>query len=651
MVVSEMPRWLVFSLISSLLCICGALCVPLMSTIFKGNKQTHSSNNTKLVNYGLSLSAGSMLTTSLNMMLPKIDRTNRLGVFLGVLSGVCISLSLNYVVHVYASESLVHCAHGDGEDDDHDHHLHGHSHSHDHSHSHQHTHPHTQDGHRQSLGRLNRNNSLTHSHKLSQVYDSNEPIPPQQKQDNVPTQSHQVDVNYEINCQVNHHPTMRRQSESDPLLSTNANTNTVKDTLHPSTAPENSTNNNNNNDNITLTISRKKSITMGKSLIDLLTKRHRNSIGDCCSLGECTPTIEPDELPCTRSGMISSHHLLPTLSQKSSGNTNLNTARTNHTMDTNDLETFQKTQQGIACVENMIGYDLENLSLYRKNFYFAKSNKTEADINDGLCDYGSTSESITSVNTSNSIDSHAELNAPTMESLNNDHHHHSYSNEDHDSDNLDTYDLENNITRAESYPHSSLLIRHHSLQPSHAHHHHIETPFSKLLSIGMQTCIVLTLHKFPEGFIIYYTNKNDTPDSLGFSIFLSLTIHNFVEGFAMALPLYAIFEKKWLALVITAVLGGGSQPMGALLGYLIFRNKASGDENPLQMDILLSITAGFLLVIGLQMFQTGIGFSDGHHHHQGEANEEMKMNHSSGTTCLKWCCAGVLLILASQVFK
>lgn len=165
----------------------------------------------------------------------------------------------------------------------------------------------------------------------------------------------------------------------------------------------------------------------------------------------------------------------------------------------------------------------------------------------------------------------------------------------------------------------------------------------------MQTCLVLALHKFPEGFIIFYTNRSDSSKSLGFSIFLSLTIHNFVEGFAMTLPFYTVFESKWVAILITAVLGGGSQPLGALIGYFIFKGSTPRDHEP-NMDFLLSVTAGFLLVIGLQMFQTGIGFSDGHHHHQGEGDEEMKQSHSSGTTCLKWCCTGVLLILASALF-
>lgn len=619
--IQESPRWLVFSLISSILCISGALCVPLMSAMFKSNTQSSSSNNTKLVNYGLSLSAGSMLTTSLYMMLPKMNKKNKSGVFLGVLTGVCISLILNYIVHVYASESLVHCAHGDEHDEGHTHgEMHSGVHGHDHHH-HDHHHGHSsKHEHEHSTANKNGNNG------------------------NNPT--HQVNVNYEIQYRENYaneegnSNDTNSYTESDPLL---PNTNNgVKESSR-------NKNMNSNNKNVTVTLSKKKSITVGKSLIDLFTKNSRKSIGDCCSLGECTPTLETNDLPCSKIAMMSSNNIIPTISNRSDNN-NCNSNNLEH-VSSNNLDSIMKNQQGIACVENVIGYDLENLSLYRKNFYSANSDKEESNIsyhnhtthsNSSAGDQcGSSSESFSSVHDSNSIDSHEELND----------HQHNHSSISNGPNNFNKFDLENHISHIESYPYSGYVIRHHSLQTSHIHHHHIETPFSKLLSIGMQTCIVLTLHKFPEGFIIFYTNKDDTPDSLGFSIFLSLTIHNFVEGFAMTLPLYAIFETKWLAVLITAILGGGSQPMGALLGYLIFGRKPNTNENALQMDFFLSVTAGFLLFIGLQMFQTGVGFSDAHHHHHGEGNEEMKRNHSSGTTCLKWCCAGVLLIIASQVFE
>ncbi|CCF59071.1 hypothetical protein KAFR_0G00380 [Kazachstania africana CBS 2517] len=449
---SDMPKWLLYSLISSFLCILGSFCVPLLSSFTSKD----SRSNTKLLNYGLSLSAGSMITTALYKMLPRTTDENRYTVFCGVVLGISISLGLNYIVHAFASESLIHCAHDANE----------HSDGHDDHHS---------------------------AHKRTVVVDA--------------------DTTGVYNS-------MSAVTETEPLL-------------------------------------RAKSLKTKKSLIDIISHRHVN--GSCCTnndLVKCCQAMKVDHVSCIPPEMspITDNDVICTIPA---------------TVAAAETATNDNDAYGILCMENSIGYDLENLSLYRKNFLNSKL-AVESD----------------------------------------------------------------SLTSSDNGPDETL------------HHHHLETPFSKLLSIGMQTCLVLTLHKFPEGLIIYYTNHNEENSALGFSIFLSLTIHNFVEGFAMTLPFSSIFESKWLAILITVVLGGGSQPLGALIGYLIFRNKAVDGDNLPHMDLLLSVTAGFLLVISLQMFQTGIGFSDSHHHHSSDIN-----SHSLGTNCLKWCCFGVLLILASNTLK
>lgn len=500
------PRWLLYSLISSVLCILGALCVPLISVAFDNKRNSQS----KLVNYGLSLSAGSMITTSLYMLLPRIDKSNRFKVFPGLLVGICLSFFLNYLVHAFASESLVHCA--DKSDNGTHSHVHSLSQSQPHSHSH------------------------SHSHSRSHL-DDNHDI------ENSPSGHGHLTASSSV-------------SENDPLL--------AKDNHRPK-------------------MKRK------VSLIDMLTRT--KSEGECRDLNECTPVLqseEPEYIAC-----------VPPVIKSSQGEGDV--SQGSGESDDN-LQADAKDHRGLVCMENNVGYDLENLSLYRKNFLSSRHNHTSETAEN----YGS-NQSSHSLASSLGSDI-AEDPAPLVET--------------------------------QSHQENASLYR---------HHHHLETPFSKLLSIGMQTCLVLALHKFPEGFIIFYTNRSDSSKSLGFSIFLSLTIHNFVEGFAMTLPFYTAFKSKWVAILITAVLGGGSQPLGALIGYFIFRGSTPKDHEP-NMDLLLSITAGFLLVIGLQMFQTGIGFSDGHHHHQDEGDEEMKQSHSSGTTCLKWCCTGVLLILASSLF-
>ncbi|EDO18529.1 hypothetical protein Kpol_2001p34 [Vanderwaltozyma polyspora DSM 70294] len=470
----DIPRWLSFSLINSGLCILGGLCVPLLSMTLRTKQNT----NTKLVNYGLSLSAGSMITTALYKMLPHMDDKNSVEVFVGLLFGILTSLSINYIVHAFASESLLHCAHS-----------HDTEHHDDHS-DHEHT-------------------------EVSYTGNDND-------------QSSDSLVNDEVR----------------PLLSKR---NTQKSTL-----------------------------------IDLITNTESSNMGSC-DLGSCVPMAKSKSFSCVPEPVQSS---AITRSGSCCSRPTTENATTNSTIG-------KGHGHGVSCLENDVGYDLENLSIYREHFLSGR--KSNADL-----------------------EQHPHIHNDTIHNSASYHSDHQFN--DH---------------------------------VSRDHHHHLETPFSKLLSIGLQTVLVLTLHKFPEGFIIYYTNRGDKSSSLGLSIFISLAIHNFVEGFAMTLPFYAALQSKTIPILITTVLGGGSQPLGALIGYWIFRNKDKDSNDPesdLRMQFFLSLTAGFLLVIGLQMFQTGIGFSDGHHHHDGEQDEEVKENHSLGTTCLKWCCIGVVLILASGLF-
>jgi ZIP family zinc transporter len=104
-------------------------------------------------------------------------------------------------------------------------------------------------------------------------------------------------------------------------------------------------------------------------------------------------------------------------------------------------------------------------------------------------------------------------------------------------------------------PQSPSSSRHSELLDGVEHHHHV--PTNAFLSIGLQTCMAIALHKLPEGFITYATNHANS--RLGFSVFLALFIHNITEGFAMALPLYLALNSKWKAIIWSSVLGGLSQ--------------------------------------------------------------------------------------------
>lgn len=182
-------------------------------------------------------------------------------------------------------------------------------------------------------------------------------------------------------------------------------------------------------------------------------------------------------------------------------------------------------------------------------------------------------------------------------------------------------------------------VAHKSHLATEHHHHHINSPLSRIMLIGVQTILAITLHKLPEGFITYVTSE--TNPELGFSIFLSLLIHNYTEGFLMCLPLYYSFKgnaamRKLKAVSISAVLGGFSQPLGALAGYFFLQANQGHNINIDKVDyifgITMAVTSGFLTVIALSMFASGVSFS-------GRANFVMV-----------WAILGMCIISVLNVF-
>lgn len=121
------------------------------------------------------------------------------------------------------------------------------------------------------------------------------------------------------------------------------------------------------------------------------------------------------------------------------------------------------------------------------------------------------------------------------------------------------------------------------------------------MRVGIQTALAISLHKLPEGFITFMANHRDS--SLGFSIFLALGIHNLVEGFTIAFPLYLAFRSRSKAILAAFVLGGLSQPIGAIMAYAVTRTKFGRAEESKEMDfaygILFGATAGFMSVISV----------------------------------------------------
>ncbi|KAF7720838.1 hypothetical protein EC973_005981 [Apophysomyces ossiformis] len=148
--------------------------------------------------------------------------------------------------------------------------------------------------------------------------------------------------------------------------------------------------------------------------------------------------------------------------------------------------------------------------------------------------------------------------------------------------------------------------------PHSPHHHDPEVPFvngaeqqgsdagwnrAEYTRVGIQTAVAICIHKFPEGLIMFISNQAST--SLGVSVSIAIAIHNLTEGFMIALPLYYATGSKWAAFTYAAVLGGFSQPLGALLGLLAIKSVEKVQEDML-FGITFGITSGMMSMITIQ---------------------------------------------------
>lgn len=97
--------------------------------------------------------------------------------------------------------------------------------------------------------------------------------------------------------------------------------------------------------------------------------------------------------------------------------------------------------------------------------------------------------------------------------------------------------------------------------------------------------------------------SNESSSQLGLSVAAAMTIHNFIEGFLIALPLFYATGSKLAAFSYAALLGGMSQPLGAVLGLLVIRNVKQLEEDFL-FGIVFGVVSGMMCFIAVQVKKT-----------------------------------------------
>merc|ERR1712232_1433461 len=93
----------------------------------------------------------------------------------------------------------------------------------------------------------------------------------------------------------------------------------------------------------------------------------------------------------------------------------------------------------------------------------------------------------------------------------------------------------------------------------------------KLQQMGINTAAAIAIHNFPEGLATFIATLAEP--SVGITLAVAIGIHNIPEGLCVALPIYYATESRWKGF-FWALLSGISEPIGALIGYLII--KATG---------------------------------------------------------------------------
>lgn len=114
----------------------------------------------------------------------------------------------------------------------------------------------------------------------------------------------------------------------------------------------------------------------------------------------------------------------------------------------------------------------------------------------------------------------------------------------------------------------------------------------KLLRMGILAATAIAIHNFPEGIATFASAIRDI--KLGIPIAVAIAIHNIPEGIAVSVPIYYATGSKKKAFIYS-FLSGLSEPLGAVIGYLIL----APILNDVVFGILFASVAGIMVFISL----------------------------------------------------
>ncbi len=113
-----------------------------------------------------------------------------------------------------------------------------------------------------------------------------------------------------------------------------------------------------------------------------------------------------------------------------------------------------------------------------------------------------------------------------------------------------------------------------------------------LLRTGLVTALAIGIHNFPEGLATFVSALDDV--SLAIPITVAIAIHNIPEGISVSVPIYYATGDRKKAFIYS-FLSGISEPIGAIVGYVLLRNIF----NDVTLGVLLAAVAGIMVFISI----------------------------------------------------
>lgn len=114
----------------------------------------------------------------------------------------------------------------------------------------------------------------------------------------------------------------------------------------------------------------------------------------------------------------------------------------------------------------------------------------------------------------------------------------------------------------------------------------------KLLRMGLFTALAVAIHNFPEGLATFISALQEP--SVAIPIVVAIAIHNIPEGIAVSVPIYYATGSRKKAFIYS-FLSGLSEPVGAIVGYLVLRPFI----NDVVFGIVFAAVAGIMVFISL----------------------------------------------------